>query len=149
MIESEEAFILPVVESVLSVVQSPQTVVVILEVLLEGQRAVIVVGVSVFVGSVMIVGLWSNMLVLEREEDCILFALMKLPQRIFPLSLLMQSVLLFLVGTLGLFVGLLLLTMVSFLLELLALFLNLALLLVLALQKLLMIDLLLGLSLFM
>ena len=89
------------------------------------------------------------MLVLEREEDCILFALMKLPQRIFPLSLLMQSVLLFLVGTLGLFVGLLLLTMVSFLLELLALFLNLALLLVLALQKLLMIDLLLGLSLFM
>ena len=148
MIESEEAFILPVVESVLSVVQSPQTVVVILEVLLEGQRTIIVVGVSVFVGSV-IVGLWGNVLVLEREEDCILFALMKLPQRIFPLSLLMQSVLLFLVGTLGLFVGLLLLTMVSFLLELLALFLNLALLLVLALQKLLMIDLLLGLSLFM
>lgn len=89
------------------------------------------------------------MLVLEREEDCILFALMKLPHSIFPLSLLMQSVLLILVGTLGLFVGLLLLTMVSFLLELLALFLNLALLLVLALQKLLMIDLLLGLSLFM
>ena len=98
----------------------------------------------------MIVGLWSNMFILEREEDCILFALLKLPHSIFPLSLLMQSVLLLLVGTLGLFVGLLLLTMVSFLLELLALFLNLALLLVLALQKFLMIDLLLlGLSLFM